>query len=156
MARSNDVLENRGPSTRRGIPRGISMLKLTRQREAVQCPGNAGRRERISVFRLPRKANQFWPRCLAIEKDTFLGRNPGAVAEGCPGPRGPEKHELYDGFRIGCKNGGISNLNSSFFVFFFFKTLNFFLSILCTRCCEIVDITVRAKVSRKEKLKYKV
>lgn len=63
-----DALRNRGCSTRRGIPRGISMLELTRQREAVQRPGNTGRRERISVFGLPRKTNQFWPRCLGYRK----------------------------------------------------------------------------------------
>lgn len=30
-----------------------------------------------------------------IEKDTFLGRSPDAVAEGCPGPTGPEKQKLW-------------------------------------------------------------
>lgn len=65
----------------------------------VQSPGNTSQRVKESAFSdFSEKTNLFLTLCsrqvyiyIYVEKDTFLGRSPDEVVEGCPGPREPGK-----------------------------------------------------------------
>lgn len=67
----------------------------------VQSPGNTSQRVKESAFSdFSEKTNLFLTLCsrqvyiyIHIEKDTFLGRSPDEVVEGCPGPKEPEKEK---------------------------------------------------------------
>lgn len=61
-----------------------------------------------------------------IEKDTFLGRSPGEVVEGCPGPREPEKEKEKTKLKLWadskeefCKNSSCSLVHQQSIHFYF-------------------------------------